>query len=127
MAHITSQWKAHYGKDLLSAYGAKYESYIAITSPKAWAAASAFLPHAPRHLEFQQGMGEVYLDRLVSSLPDSEWVLAIGGGNAIDVGKYAAWKLERRLILIPTIVSTGAGFQKTGSTVANWTTPPSLR
>ncbi len=42
MARITFQWKAHYGKDLLSAYGGKYESYIAITSPKAWEAVSAF-------------------------------------------------------------------------------------
>lgn len=112
MTHIASQWKAHYGKDLLRAYGDTYKSYIAITSPRAWTAVSSFLPHKPRHLEFQQGMGETYLDQLVSSLPDSEWVLAIGGGNAIDVGKYAAWELERRLILIPTIVSTGAVFQK---------------
>ncbi|MGH2461384.1 MAG: iron-containing alcohol dehydrogenase, partial [Chloroflexota bacterium] len=57
------------------------------------------------------GMGERYLEALTPRLPDADYVLAIGGGNALDVGKYVAWKLNRRFVMIPTIVSTGSVFQ----------------
>ncbi len=105
------KWDARYGHDLLAAYGPTYDSYIAITSPSAWAVVERFFPNAPRQLEFHQGMGEAYVEPLVERLPEADVVLAIGGGNALDVGKYAAWKLSKPLVMIPTIVSTGAIFQ----------------
>lgn len=105
------KWDARYGHDLLAAYGPTYSSYLAITSPSAWAVVEEFFPHPPRQLEFQQGMAEEYVEPLIERLPDAEIVLGIGGGNALDVGKFVAWKLEKPLVLIPTIVSTGAIFQ----------------
>lgn len=107
----SQKWDARYGSDLLKEYGPRYESYLAITSSSAWSVVDHFFPYKPRHLEFQQGMSGTYLDALVENLPDAEQVLAIGGGNALDVGKYVAWKLEKPLIMIPTIVSTGSVFQ----------------
>lgn len=105
------KWDARYGWDLLAQYGPQYNSYIAVSSPSAWAAVERFFLEPPRHLEFQQGMNEQYLAALLPRLPHADLVLAIGGGNALDVGKYVAWKLKQPLILIPTIVSTGAVFQ----------------
>ena len=104
-------WDARYGRGILAEHGPRFTDYIAITSPSAWAVAGPLLPHPPRALEFQGGMGEDYLKALIQRLPDAEIVLAIGGGNALDVGKVAAWKLGKPLIMIPTIVSTGAIFQ----------------
>lgn len=104
-------WDARYGHDLLAAYGPTYDSYIAITSPSAWALTERFFPNPPRQLEFQRGMAEGYLEPLVDRLPEADVVLAIGGGNALDVGKYVAWKAEKPLVMVPTIVSTGAIFQ----------------
>jgi len=71
----------------------------------------AHFPTSPKALEFHQGMGEGYVEPLVRRVPDADIVLAIGGGNALDVGKYVAWKRGIPLVLIPTIVSTGAIFQ----------------
>ena len=105
------KWDARYGHGLLAAYGPTYTSYIAITSPSAWAVVEQFFPNPPRQLEFQHGMAEGYVEPLIERLPDADVVLGIGGGNALDVGKYVAWKLNKPLVLIPTIVSTGAIFQ----------------
>lgn len=38
----------------------------------------------------------------------SDTVVAVGGGQAMDMGKYIAWKRGCRLINVPTIVSTNA-------------------
>ncbi len=105
------KWDARYGHGLLAAYGPTYTSYLAITSPSAWAVVERFFPTAPKQLEFQHGMAEGYVEPLIERLPDADVVLGIGGGNALDVGKYVAWKLNKPLVLIPTIVSTGAIFQ----------------
>ena len=107
----SKQWNVRYGWDLLREFGAEYQDYIAITSPSAWSVAQERFTAPPRHLEYQQGMGEQYLGSLLDRLPDARQVLAIGGGNALDVGKYVAWKLEKPLVMIPTIVSSGAVFQ----------------
>ncbi|MCY3894960.1 MAG: hypothetical protein OXG17_00650, partial [Chloroflexi bacterium] len=54
-------WDARYGRGILAAHGPQYTDYIAITSPSAWAVAGPHLPHPPRALEYQRGMGEDYL------------------------------------------------------------------
>src|SRR5215469_11993037 len=105
------KWDARYGANLLAEFGPRFRSYVAITSPSAWKVVEHRLPFRPVHVEFHRGMGERYLEALPSRLPAADYVLAIGGGNALDVGKYVSWKLTRPLVLIPTIVSTGSVFQ----------------
>ena len=105
------QWDARYGWDLIATHAPQFTDYIVVTSPSAWAAVEHLLPNPPHHLEFNRGMGEGYLGELLSRIPEAGQVLAIGGGNALDVGKYVAWRRNLPLIMIPTIVSTGAVFQ----------------
>ncbi|MBM4436544.1 MAG: iron-containing alcohol dehydrogenase [Actinobacteria bacterium] len=109
------QWDARYGWDLLAQYAPFYASSVVITTPRAWQVVQRHFPHAPRHVEFHRGMSAAYVEPLPARLPDADRVLAIGGGQALDVGKYVAWKLGKPLVLIPTIVSTGAIFQPTVS------------
>jgi len=71
------KWDARYGHDLLAAYGPTYTSYLAITSPSAWAVVEEFFPHPPRQLEFQQGMAEEYVEPLIERLPDADVVLGM--------------------------------------------------
>ena len=68
--HVASEWIAHHGTGLLPTYASSYEFYTAIKSPQAWSAVQEHFPHPPRHLEFDQGMGEVYLDGLLPGLPN---------------------------------------------------------
>ena len=48
------------------------------------------------------------LERQVAAAPSADTVLAIGGGRAIDLGKYLAWKRGLRLVSAPTILSVDA-------------------
>jgi glycerol-1-phosphate dehydrogenase [NAD(P)+] len=48
------------------------------------------------------------LDRQVEAAPQVDCVLAIGGGQAIDLGKYLSWKRGCRLVTVPTVISVDA-------------------
>ena len=44
----------------------------------------------------------------LADLPDCDTVLAVGGGRAIDFGKYVAWRRGCRLVTLPTALSVDA-------------------
>ena len=114
MKSDSRNWDARYGWDLLQEAGPDFQDYVAITSPRAWAAVESYFPQPPRHLEFHRGMEASYLEDLLDRVPSAPYLLAIGGGNALDVGRYVAWGKGAKLVLIPTIVSTGSIFQDAG-------------
>jgi len=105
------RWDARYGWNLISKHANEFKDSIFISSPSAMTLIAPQLVHRPLHVEFQKGLKEHYLKELMSRLPKARQVVAVGGGNALDVGKYVAWKGSWPLIMIPTIVSTGALFQ----------------
>lgn len=50
------------------------------------------------------------LNKLVEDLPKSASVIGIGGGRAIDVAKFIAWRRNLPLFQVPTIMSVDAPF-----------------
>ena len=49
-----------------------------------------------------------WIENQIKDLPDFDTIVGIGGGMAIDVAKYISWKLKKRLVSIPTILSVDA-------------------
>lgn len=50
------------------------------------------------------------LEREVSALPPCASVIGLGGGQALDVAKYVAWKRRLPLFQVPTAMSVNAAF-----------------
>jgi glycerol dehydrogenase-like iron-containing ADH family enzyme len=50
------------------------------------------------------------LDRQSDALPSFSAVIGLGGGRALDVAKFFAWRRERPLFQVPTALTTNAAF-----------------
>jgi glycerol-1-phosphate dehydrogenase [NAD(P)+] len=50
------------------------------------------------------------LDRIVADLPPFAAVIGLGGGQALDVAKYAAWARQKPLFQVPTVMSVNAAW-----------------
>ncbi len=48
------------------------------------------------------------LNNKISNFPDFDIIIAFGGGTAIDQAKYIGSKLNKKVIVIPTMISTNA-------------------
>ena len=84
-------------------------SYTVCTNDPPWSFVAARVAPAARVIVVKS-MELEHLESLVSGEPDSETVVGLGGGSAIDTAKFVAWKTGKRLIQIPSITSVDAGF-----------------
>ena len=106
-----NEWVALYEPGVIRRECGQLDDYVVLTSPSAWRAVRDQFEHEPKGIEHVTSQEEPYNDALVEKLPRSPVVLGVGGGLAIDGAKWVAHRTGATLILIPTIVSTGAIFQ----------------
>ena len=83
-------------------------AFIVTTMPVPWALAESRIGGEPTQVVFVDSMERDIVDRQLAAAPEFDCVVAIGGGQAIDLGKYFAWKRGCRLITIPTVISVDA-------------------
>jgi glycerol dehydrogenase-like iron-containing ADH family enzyme len=109
----SKDWIAHYGSGVVGDHCRDVGEYVVLTSPSAWRAVRPHLRNEPLAVEFITSQEEEYTQRLIEKLPAAEWTLGVGGGKALDASKIVSHAKRCRLLLIPTIVSTGSVFQAT--------------
>ncbi|MDE2718349.1 MAG: iron-containing alcohol dehydrogenase [Chloroflexota bacterium] len=104
-----SEYDIRYGHHLVRSTSSQWPSYVAIASPTAYRMTEPHLTRRPETVGYPARMDFGYLKQFTEGLPnDIGLVVGIGGGLVLDVSKYVALTRQLPLVLIPTIVSTGA-------------------
>ena len=102
-------WTCGTAHGLLKAESAKWPRYVAVSTPTAWKVAQPYIAQAPAGVGIVDMLDWGHLEDASNSLPDdAELVVGIGGGVPLDASKYVALRKDLPLILVPSIVSTGA-------------------
>jgi glycerol-1-phosphate dehydrogenase [NAD(P)+] len=108
-----------YGHNLVHADSAAWPRYIAISTPTAWQTAQPFLARPPVAVGMNQWLDRTHLAEIADSLSsDVDLVVGVGGGRALDHAKFVAHRKGLPILLVPTIVSTGAIIH---GNCGNWT------
>ena len=108
-AKPASDYAIKYGHGLLIHESSRWPRYSVVTTPSAYEAARPHLARQPAGVGYARWLDWTHLQEITDGLPgDAELVVGLGGGTALDASKYVALKLQTPLVLVPTIVSTGA-------------------
>ena len=87
---------------------AKLERFIVCTMDIPWNLTKDVIGGVPEAVVMVESMEENVLERQLLSLPECDAFVGIGGGQAVDMAKYFSWKLGKRLVTIPTVISVDA-------------------
>ncbi len=104
----TNVRSSRFGAGAIDGLGKELGRFIVTTMDVPWRLAQPRLGAKPVAVIHVENMEIETLDRQITAAPECETVLAIGGGQAIDLGKYLAWKRGVRLVTAPTILSVDA-------------------
>lgn len=101
------------GRGILTAETAALATYGVVTMAEPWEFAESRLSGRPAFVYHVTSMDRQEVERAEQALPPVPVVVGIGGGSALDMGKYLAWKRGIRLVTVPSIVSVDAAVTNT--------------
>jgi glycerol dehydrogenase-like iron-containing ADH family enzyme len=101
-----------YGRGLIAGLAETAPTpYIVVTMRELWHSLKDELGGADlAYVHFVESLELNRLEELVKALPKASSVIGVGGGRAIDVAKFIAWRRNIPLFQVPTITSTNAAF-----------------
>jgi len=104
----TNVTSSRFGSGAIDGIARDLGRFIVTTMDLPWQLTRERLGAKPAAVLMVESMEEATVEAQVSAAPACDAVMAIGGGQAIDLGKYLAWKRGIRLITVPTIISVDA-------------------
>jgi glycerol-1-phosphate dehydrogenase [NAD(P)+] len=84
-------------------------SYTLCANDPPWSVLAPRVPPPSRWVA-ARSMDFDHLESLIGGEGDSQVVVGLGGGSAIDTAKFVAWKTGKPLVQIPSITSVDAAF-----------------
>ena len=96
------------GNDSSKNIGNEIGKFVVSTMEIPWKIIKDKLGHSPEKVINVRSVELSWIEGQINDLPDFDTIVGIGGGMAIDVAKYISWKLGKRLVSIPTILSVDA-------------------
>lgn len=96
------------GREAASSLAAELGRFVVTTMEVPWQLARDRIGGEPLAVQMVDSMEFDVVEAQIRALPPCDAVLAIGGGRAIDFGKYMASLRGRRLISMPTVLSVDA-------------------
>jgi len=97
-----------FGRGILSELSSEWGKYVVVTQPPAWDRAKSMLSREPESVLFVKSMERKKVEAAEKRLPDSENIIGIGGGAALDMAKFVGWKRRIEPVLVPGIASVDA-------------------
>ena len=88
--------------------GSELGRFVVATMDIPWRVTRDRVGGQPEAVIMVESMEIDVVDRQVADAPECDTVVGIGGGQAIDLAKYFAWKRGIRLVSIPTVLSVDA-------------------
>lgn len=104
----TNVLSCRFGRGAADQVAAGVGRFIVTSMPMPWQIARQRIGGEPEAVLMVESMERQVLERQVSAAPPCDTVIAIGGGQAIDLGKYLAWRRGLRLVTVPTVISVDA-------------------
>jgi glycerol-1-phosphate dehydrogenase [NAD(P)+] len=84
--------------------------YLVVTMENLWPAFEAQFRSGLGAVHLVKGIESADLDRALAGYASLRSVIGVGGGQALDVAKYFAWRLGLQLFQLPTALSANAAF-----------------
>jgi glycerol dehydrogenase-like iron-containing ADH family enzyme len=84
--------------------------FLVVSARDLWPILSKHFQGTDSHVHLVESLEIDDLERLLTELPSVKAVVGIGGGVAIDVAKYIAWRRNLPLFQCPTSMSVNAPF-----------------
>jgi len=94
-----------YGSSILQEVHLQGERFVVVTMEEPWELAKGMLSAEPVAVAFVRDMDWDTVENLERAIPTAEKVVGIGGGSALDMAKYVAWRRHLPCDLVPSISS----------------------
>jgi len=108
---MTRLFNTVYGRGLVEELQAfVHRPFLVVTMGDIWPLFSAAFEGGGAGVHFVDSLEWEDLERLSRDLTEFAGVIGLGGGQALDVAKYLAWKRHRPLFQVPTVMSVNAAF-----------------
>jgi len=102
------QPRLEFGRSLLANASRGWTDALLLTMPEPWNVAQLTMARPPHHVHFVETMDQKVVERVEAELPLATTIVGLGGGTALDMAKYVAWRRGIEPVLVPSIASVDA-------------------